>query len=156
MTVRDEIWARWQNAQVQAVKDERGNDWVWGATFGQAMQDIMALLDECDRLAKSKTNAERKARQATKQIQGSQGDTSVKGVAEQALCRTVGANARSDSNTQTTQSQSVSVLPGEANEASNRVAVGQTSGSSDLADAEGSTDVEGRQSLHLTTSRTAA
>ena len=148
--------ARWDAIRVDAVQTPDGQQWVRADYFNQAMSDVVALAQALNKTDGAKRNAERKARKAKKKIKGSPGDTPVKGVAEQGLIRTAGPNASSDSNKQTTQSQSVSVLPGEANQASNRVALGQTSGSSDIADANGSADVEGRQSLHPTTSRTTA
>lgn len=147
--------AKWDGLQVVGTREPNGQEWVRADFFVEAMNDIKTLAEELTKATKARTNAQRKAKKAKKKIQGSPGDTPAKGVAEQALYRTVGANARSDSNKRTTQSQSVSVPPGGADEASNRVAVGQTSGSSDIADANGSADVEGRQSLHLTTSETA-
>lgn len=150
-----EISQRWATVapRIPVAQAQDGKSWVPVEALQAALNDIAALVLIVEVATKGQTNAQRKARKAKKKIQGSLGDTPVKGVAEQPLRRTTGGNARSDATKETTQSQSVSKSLGSANEAEDSVAVRLTSGSSGtVADANGSPDVEGRQSLHLLTS----
>ena len=143
------ILSRWRNRVVETAPDQNGALWVPKRDFQDLLRDLDELAIDYLREQRSMVSAARRAKKLKKRLKASRGDGPVKGVAEQALGGTKGANARSAATKAAKQSQSVSLLSAPANEAGNSGAVGQTSGSPRSAGyANGSLGVEGRQSLH--------
>lgn len=145
-----DVMARWEKRNVPtftARANSQTIEVVPVSFLQEAFVDMGRLITAIGPLTTSEKNARRKLRRQRK-LKRSLGDGPAKGVAEQALPSGVGAKAQSDPLRHDEQSQSVSSSLAPVIDAGGRIAVGQTTGSGDLADAKARTPVEGRQSLH--------
>lgn len=149
--------AKWEGRDIPMFDAGNGVILVPRSFLDDAGSDIGKLLAIIHHLAKSEAASRRKARKA-KRLQGSPGDTQVKGVAEQALYQSVGANADSDLTTKAeVQSHSVRASAGGPSKGHAGSPSGERVVPGNLALGKALNPVGGRQSPHpLTVSPTTA